>query len=265
MTDTDRFDVTLDRDWDRFASQLEGRFMSLAEADTLELSTETAAGHTTCVRARTNPAGRITVEVVGADAVTRPLRDAAPLTRHVVSLLRMHVPHPAFLRSHPPIAATGLRGDVSDTLTRKLGRPVPVDADGDFVVIIDSHVVFVVVDGDGRSIRLWAPLLHDIPEFDAARPGVRAAEALAELNKGWPHIKVVLVEDRLVATVDLLGDPFVPRHLTELLDRLRVFLGTVDAGFARRFDGVRYGFEPGFDARAGSGSDTEGTVFDEPT
>src|SRR5690606_41128979 len=108
-------------------------------------------------------------------------------------------------------------------------------------------------------------VVHDFPGLGDARARAPAAEALAEINRGWPHIKVVLFEDRLVATVDLLGDPFVPRHLTELMDRLRIFLGTVDAGFARRFDGVRYGFEPGFDARAGSGSDTEGTVFDEPT
>ncbi|WP_254072904.1 T3SS (YopN, CesT) and YbjN peptide-binding chaperone 1 [Rhodococcus rhodochrous] len=51
----------------------------------------------------------------------------------------------------------------------------------------------------------------------------------------------MLVEDRLVATVDLLGDPFVPRHLSELLQRLKGFLTVVDERFARRFDGVRYG------------------------
>jgi len=261
VTHTDRFDEKLDRDWKRFASQLEGRLTSLPAGESFALSGETAGGHTTCMRARTNRVGRITVEVAGADAVTRPVSDAARLAAHAVTLLRDQVPHPAFIRSHPPIAATGLRGDVSDALTRMLGRPVTIDADGDFVVIIDSHVVFVVVDSDGRSIRMWAPLLHDIPGLGDGRPAARAAEALAEINRGWPHIKVVLVEDRLVATVDLLGDPFVPRHLTDVMDRLRIFLGTVDAGFARRFDGVRYGY----DARAEPTGGGDGTVFDDPS
>ncbi len=140
---------------------------------------------------------------------------------------------------------------------------MPVDADGDFVVVLDSQVVFVVIDDDG-SIRLWAPLLHAIPEDDT--PGTASAGGrthalaeLTELNRTWPHIKVVLVEDRLVATVDLLGDPFVPRHLSELLQRLKGFLTVVDERFARRFDGVRYGSDREHDVEL-----PEGSVLDEP-
>jgi len=154
---------------------------------------------------------------------------------------------------------------VKDTLSRRLGRPAPVDADGDFVLVLDSHAVFVVVDRPAHRVQLWAPLLHGIAE----RSG--AADALVDLNRDWPHIKVVLVEDRLVATVDMLGDPFVPRHLNDLLEMLKVFLGTVDARFARRFDGMRYIGEVDSDLMDPDlmdpdviDPDIEETVLDEP-
>ncbi|MEU5843528.1 hypothetical protein [Rhodococcus sp. NPDC047139] len=250
MTDTDRFDEVLDRDWARYASQLARRITVLTASDTFELFAETASGPTACVRVQARSDGRAMVDVVGSEIVTRPVSEADRLARHIVSMLRGHgkVPHPAFLHALPPSALGDLRERVSEALARTLGRPVPVDADGDFVVVLDSQVVFVIVDDDGSGIRLWAPLLHAIPEDDTpgVSPGGRRTRALAtltELNRGWPHIKVVLVEDRLVATVDLLGDPFVPGHLSELLERLKRFLTVVDDRFARRFDGVRYGAE----------------------
>ena len=266
MTDTDRFDETLDRDWTRYASQLARRISELTGSDAFELRAETASGAAACVRVRAGSGGRATVEVTGSEPVTRPVSEADMLARHIVSVLRGRgeVPHPAFLQAHPPSALGDLRERVSDALAHALGRPVPVDADGDFVVILDSQVVFVMVDDDG-NIRLWAPLLHAIPEDDipgAAPNGGRthALTELTELNRTWSHIKVVLVEDRLVATVDLLGDPFVPRHLSELLERLKGFLTVVDERFARRFDGVRYGS----DREREIDLPTEDTVLDEP-
>ena len=264
MTDIDRFDETLDRDWARYASQLARRITDLTASDAFELLAETASGLAPYVRVRGCSEGRATIDVVGSEAVTRPVSEAGMLARHVVSVLRGRggVPHPAFLQAQPPSAFGDLRERVSDALSHTLGRPVPVDADGDFVVVLDSQVVFVVVDDDDSGIRLWAPLLHAIPEDETsgAGPRTRALAALTELNRGWPHIKVVLVEDRLVATVDLLGDPFVPRHLSELLDRLKRFLAVVDDRFARRFDGVRYGSEP----ERESDLPAEGSVLDEP-
>lgn len=266
MTDTDRFDETLDRDWTRYASQLARRISELTGSDAFELRAETASGAAACVRVRAGSGGRATVEVAGSEPVTRPVSEADMLARHIVSVLRGRgeVPHPAFLQAHPPSALGDLRERVSDALAHALGRPVPVDADGDFVVILDSQVVFVMIDDDG-NIRLWAPLLHAIPEDDipgAAPDGGRthALTELTELNRTWSHIKVVLVEDRLVATVDLLGDPFVPRHLSELLERLKGFLTVVDERFARRFDGVRYGS----DREREVDLPTEDTVLDEP-
>src|SRR5690606_22992916 len=174
VTDTDRFDEALDRDWSRYASQLARRISELAGSDAFELHAETASGPAACVRVLASAGGHATIEVTGSEPVTRPVSEADMLARHIVSVLRGRgkVPHPAFLQAHPPSALGDLRERVSDALAHALGRPVPVDADGDFVVVLDSQVVFVVIDDDG-SIRLWAPLLHAIPEDDT--PGAAPA------------------------------------------------------------------------------------------
>lgn len=252
MTHIDRFDDVLDRDWDRFREHLAGRIVALAGSESIVMRADGPRGPSTCVQIRVQPDGCVTVDVAGADTVTRSLSHADELARHVVSVLREHrnIVHPVFLQTDGGLAFGGLRDRVADTLARHLDRPAPVDADGDFVVVLDSHAVFVIVDRTSPRIQLWAPLLHGIAERAVA------AEELVDLNREWPHIKVVLVEDRLVATADVLGDPFVPRHLTELLEMLRVFLGTVDARFAQRFDGARYSGEIDID--------TEETLFDEP-
>ncbi|KLL97099.1 hypothetical protein NJ76_10465, partial [Rhodococcus sp. IITR03] len=50
MTDTDRFDEALDRDWARYATQLARRISELAGSDAFELHAETASGPAACVR-----------------------------------------------------------------------------------------------------------------------------------------------------------------------------------------------------------------------
>ena len=121
------------------------------------------------------------------------------------------------------------------------------------------HVHLLGIGGVGVSgiARIMAAQGLTVSGTDAKDLPILAE--LTELNRTWPHIKVVLVEDRLVATVDLLGDPFVPRHLSELLQRLKGFLTVVDERFARRFDGVRYGSDREHDVEL-----PEGSVLDEP-
>lgn len=257
MTEKDHFDEVLDRDWDRFGETLADRIIALAGSESIGISMDTAHGPATYVRIRPRLEGHVEVSVAGADTVTRSVAHADELARHVVSVLRAHrnVVHPIFLHIDDALAEGVLRDRVADTLSRRLGRPAPVDADGDFVLVLDSHAVFVVVDRPTHRVQLWAPLLHGIAER------ARAADALVDLNRDWPHIKVVLVEDRLVATVDMLGDPFVPRHLNDLLEMLKIFLGNVDARFARRFDGTRYSGEIDPDV---IDPDIEETLLDEP-
>lgn len=255
MTDTDRFDEAVEQAWDRFRKRLAARIVALWDGDNIEIAVDTATGPATCVRIVAAGQRRVRVAVSGAETVSRPVGHADELAHHVVTVLRegRGVLHPTFLHDDDSIAYGALRDRVADTLAKLLGRPIPIDADGDFVVVVDSQVLFVVVDRNASKVQLWAPLLHEITGR------AQAADQLVDLNRHWPHIKIVLVEDRLVATADVVTEPFVPSHLAGLINTLRVFLGTVDERFARRFEGVRYNGETEPDL------DNEESLFDEPT
>ncbi|MEE2031577.1 T3SS (YopN, CesT) and YbjN peptide-binding chaperone 1 [Rhodococcus chondri] len=254
MTDNDRFDDAVEQAWGRFRTRLAGRIVALWGSDGIEIGVHTATGPAPCVRISTSDDNRVCVAVAGGETFIRPVGRAEELAHHVVTVLREGhgVPHPTFLHDDDTVAYGVLRDQVADTLARMMGRPVPTDADGDFVVVVESQVVFVVVDRTASKVQLWAPLLHEITGR------ANAADQLVELNRHWPHIKIVLVEDRLVATADVVTEPFVPRHLIGLLNTLRVFLCTVDERFAQRFDGVRYSGDTESDV------DNEESLFDEP-
>ncbi|MFF0817589.1 hypothetical protein ACFYVR_20840 [Rhodococcus sp. NPDC003318] len=193
----------------------------------------------------------------------RPSRFSDQLAAMAVTVFReiWSVPHPSFLRidtageapespvaaltSTPPevtdlepmLAVTPrdpdhLRRLVENTLTDVLGELPATDADGDFVLSVEGHSVFVVPHPREPVVRLWVPLLYRI----GGR--TRAAEIVADLTAQWSHIRFVLREDRLNAVVEIPGFPFVPRHLTDQIDRVSTFLGTVDQAFAARFDAV---------------------------
>jgi hypothetical protein len=251
MARTDRFDGILERGWNRFRTRLAGRIAALGKGERIEIAAETAGEYSTLVTIVALDARSIEVDMTSTGPSISPARQADRIAQRIVSALRetYGVLHPTFMRSDEPDAPHTLRSRVGEALHLQFGRPIPIDADGDYVVIVDSQAVFVVVDDSARTIQLWAPLLHGITER------ARAAEELLELNRAWPHIKLLLVEDRLVATVDVMGDPFVPRHLADLFGALRVLLGTIDTGFAQRFDGERYTGD----------TDAESTLFDEPT
>lgn len=256
MAHTDRFDGILERGWNRFRTRLAARIATLGKGEQIELASEAAGEYVTLVKLVALDSRRIEVEMMGAGSTIIPARRADEIAQRVVSALRRThgVLHPTFLRRDEPDDPRTLRSRVAQALKLQFGRPIPIDADGDYVVIVDSQAVFVVVDDIARTIQLWAPLLHGITGR------AQAAEELLELNRVWPHIKFLLVEDRLVATIDVMGDPFVPRHLINLFGALRVLLGSVDTGFAQRFDGERYTG----DIDAESALSDEPTVFDEP-
>ncbi|TQF65798.1 hypothetical protein FK531_20445 [Rhodococcus spelaei] len=177
------------------------------------------------------------------------------------------VPHPSFLRAEAvgrraghltgptvrdwlassdvdPMVAVAprdpdhLRDLVEAALTDLLGDQPQVDGDGDFVLTIEGHAVFVIPHHTEPVVRLSVPLLYRI----GGR--TRAAETVADLTARWSHLRFVLREDRLNAVVEIPGFPFVPRHLTDLLERVTAFLATVDRAFAARFDAVGHRTTP---------------------
>lgn len=236
MSEFDHFDDVVERDWNRFRNRLAARIAATEPGGRLSLTADGPHGPVLCATVTAGTSGAITVELLGAEPFVRQPGHAADLAHRITAALRdsHSVVHPVFAHVSDGTVAGALRDRVGEALTTQFRRPVAVDADGDYVVVVDSQVVFVVVDRTSPRVTLWVPLLHGIAD------SARAAGALADLNRRWPHLKLVLVEDRLVATLDAHGDPFVPRHLASLFATLRAFLATVDARFAQRFAGVRY-------------------------
>ena len=81
------------------------------------------------------------------------------------------------------------------------------------------------------TVDLFAPIVHTITGR------TRAAEVVADLNRRWPHLKFVLVEDRVAVALHLPSSPFVPTHLLSGLDRIAEFLETLDVEFATHLGG----------------------------
>ncbi|MCL2536327.1 MAG: hypothetical protein FWE39_19370, partial [Nocardiaceae bacterium] len=119
-----------------------------------------------------------------------------------------------------------------------LGFPPELDEDGDVVLKLDDQPVFVISHPDRPLVRVWVPLLY------AVGGRTRAAENVCDLTKRWPGIRFTLDEDRLNASIDISGNPFVPRHLVDALDLVGTFAPTVDDHFATRFDGSRFADGP---------------------
>lgn len=170
------------------------------------------------------------------------------------------VPHPLFLRIEPfgagrtpefapvepvretpasaplPVAldAAGedhLRELVESTVQRRIGSSPPWDDDGDLVLRVAGVLLFVGIGQGSGTVDLFAPIVHSITGR------TRAAEVVADLNRRWPHLKFVLVEDRVAVALHLPSAPFVPAHLLSGLDRMAEFLETLDIEFASHLGG----------------------------
>ncbi|WP_137725695.1 T3SS (YopN, CesT) and YbjN peptide-binding chaperone 1 [Prescottella subtropica] len=199
--------------------------------------------------------------------VDRKQWDADRVAAMTVTTLRevWSVPHPAFLRTEisgtladtilvdaapepEPAAASGLderaafdardphelRDLVARTVEQAIGHMPDRDDDGDVALRLGDQRVFIIVHPDKPLVRLWMPLLLGI----AGR--TRAAENACDLTKRWPGMRFTLDEDRLSASIDIFGSPFVPRHLVDALDQLRLLAPRIDVDFAARFGGTLY-------------------------
>lgn len=133
-----------------------------------------------------------------------------------------------------PRDRTHLRELVGEFLAGYSEDPPFVDADGDFELRFEKMAVFVKAHPAAPYVQIWVPLLHWISNR------TQGAEIVAELNAEWPLIKFVLVEDRLCASINLMAQPFVPRHLEDMLGRMPAFLATFDDRFAARFGTVSF-------------------------
>lgn len=144
------------------------------------------------------------------------------------------VPPAARRLAHPVRDHDHLMSVVLATLAPHFGH-VPVrDSDGDIPVSRQHAVTFVRVLSHRPVVELCCWPVLDIRDLDAARIEVNI------LNRDNPVANVVLDEDRLLVRATVLAQPFVPKHLEDLLDGFTALMDEITPDLAARVQGRRW-------------------------
>lgn len=130
-----------------------------------------------------------------------------------------------------PEDADDLQRLVDETLTPLFGHPPEKDDDGDIPVRSGSALMFVRVRHETPVVEVFAPLVRDISDR------TRAAEVVADLNRGSLFIRYVLFDDTVMAVISLPAMPFVPAHVRDMLSVLSDTAGNIDDEVATRLGG----------------------------
>jgi hypothetical protein len=120
---------------------------------------------------------------------------------------------------------------IDQALTPMLGHTPERDSDGDVPLRAGSAVVFVRSHGRTPLIRLFAEMVVEIADTDAAVHEVDA------LNREIEGVKFSLHGDKVLASADLLALPFAAEHLQCLLAHVCDVVSSHDAALARRTGG----------------------------
>ncbi len=113
--------------------------------------------------------------------------------------------------------AAGRRALIEATLRHLLGFLPEADEDGDYPFRLGPAWLYLCPTEDAPFVQILAPVAAGIEDT------VHAAEVVADVNRRWPHIKLVLDEDRVVATIDVTVVPFVPQHVLDMLAVMEKF------------------------------------------
>ncbi|MDV2476538.1 hypothetical protein ACFWDA_22945 [Rhodococcus zopfii] len=252
MNNIDHFDECVELAWARFRSQMARSIGELPGGDVVELRADTALTPFAGMRIERRPGLGVHASVLAPPeecGQAAPARCHTPVTTGdpdavaswVVRVLRERwdVVEPAFVQVGPRPGVAGaqwfdeLRVRVGDALAQVLGRPASIDADGDFVLVLDSQVIFVIVDRTVPAVRLWTPLLHRITDR------IGAAHWVDRHHRGV-GVHAMVVEDRLVGTGEIPAAPFDPAVLEERIDVMRRLMPAVARRVATDFGGVHY-------------------------
>ncbi|KZF07524.1 hypothetical protein A2J03_22700 [Rhodococcus sp. EPR-157] len=160
-----------------------------------------------------------------------------------------NVPHPSFLAgqveesprdvqySVDPSSRTvhSTESQLADSVEAAVRAVPDVDVhasgDGSYRITMGSIAAYLYV-ASSDEVRIHAPIVERI----AGR--TRAAEVVADLNRRYPRLKFLLVEDRVHAALSIDANPFLPQHAVNAITRLAAFVGGVDDAFAENLGGV---------------------------
>jgi hypothetical protein len=202
-------------------------------------------------------------------------REGDRLAAMAVAALRdvFGVPHPAFLdwppaEERPPgEACTGdadcsadalavmpeshehLRELVRAALTPSGGPVLEYDDDGDIPFPLGSALLFVRVVEGAPVVEAFAFVVRG--DLDRER----AANEVAVLNRDTRMVKFVLLDDAVLATLQVPAAPFTPRNLRMLVLSMANTVDRIDDDLAARVGG-RVGTEPDPEADDSVGAQT---------
>lgn len=127
-----------------------------------------------------------------------------------------------------------LRQAVRSTLHAAMGHPPRHDADGDIPIIFGTTLVYVRTADSQAVVSIFAVVVQDIADLDAARREVGI------LNRQSVFAKFHLVADQVIASVAIPCLPFVPRHLVGMVELMGKELDRLDDALALRVRGRRW-------------------------
>ena len=123
---------------------------------------------------------------------------------------------------------------VDATLAEMLDQPIAHDEDGDVPVPVGESVVWVQVLPDRPSVALFAILVDDVADVDAA------AREVSGLQARLPYLQVRATADSIVVRHEICAVPFAPRQLAGVLARLCSEIDDIAGEVAERVGGRRF-------------------------
>ncbi|MDO3397358.1 hypothetical protein QWJ41_16655 [Nocardioides sp. SOB44] len=123
---------------------------------------------------------------------------------------------------------------VDATLAEMLDQPIAHDEDGDVPVPVGESVVWVQVLPDRPSVALFAILVDEVTDVDAA------AREVSGLQARLPYLQVRATADSIVVRHEICAVPFAPRQLAGVLARLCSEIDDIAGEVAERVGGRRF-------------------------
>ncbi|HEY5664495.1 MAG TPA: YbjN domain-containing protein [Ilumatobacter sp.] len=131
--------------------------------------------------------------------------------------------------------ADAVAGLVLDVLREYSGDPeLRPDDDGDIAIRYGSAAVFVQVFGEPPIVRVYAPVLGQVPLSQ------KVTEALNDLNRSTAFTKWLAADDSIIAAVDLFGVPMVAPHVIHACEVIGKTADDVDEELQHRFGGKTF-------------------------
>jgi len=133
--------------------------------------------------------------------------------------------------AYGPLDELQLAAAVADELSTILGTVPMRDQDGDFAVRVGSTMIFIRIPSDGKEVRLFSVLVHDVSGRS------RATEVINDINAHSRWVRFSLVRDKIFVTMSIHACPFVPAHLRQALTEMTNVSDGVDDLLASSLQG----------------------------